>query len=168
MMDRLFIFGGIAIGALIQLFLPAWPALGGIKPPVLVAFVLYYALRRSSHGMWVAVFWAALLHDGLNLGGVGPALIGFPALAALVHRVRLEIFMDGLMTQLIFGAVGSMLVMLIAVLVYTISGQRTFNFGYALLRIVGSGVLGLVMLPVVSLVMNKLANLFPKRRRYGW
>lgn len=168
MMNRILMFGGIAIGALVQLFLPVWPLFGGIKPPVLAAFALYYALHRSPRGMWLAVFWAALLHDGLDLGGFGPALVGFPVIGVLAHRVRLEIFVDGLVTQMIFGALGAMVVMLITILLYSATGQRPFHFGYSLLRIIGSGLFGLATLPVVSLTMNKLEASLPKRRSYGW
>lgn len=168
MIGRILLFFGIAGGALTQLFLPVWPVFGGIKPPILAAFALYYALHRAPRGMWIAVFWAALLHDGLDLGGFGPALLGFPLIGVLAHRVRLEIFVDGLVTQMMVGALGAMLAMLIAILLYTASGQRPFHFGYALLRIMGSGVLGLVTLPLVSWTMKRLEAAIPKRRGYGW
>jgi len=168
MKKRVLMFGGIVVGALVQLFLPAWPIFGGIKPPVLAAFALYYALHRSPRGMWIAVFWAALLHDGLDLGGFGPALIAFPIIGTLAHRVRLEIFVDGAVTQMIFGALGGMLAMLVTIVIYTASGQRPFHLGFAFLRIVGSGVLGMATLPLVSLAMNKLESILPKRRGYGW
>lgn len=168
MMNRILMFGGITLGALVQLFLPAWPMFGGVKPPVLAAFALYYALHRSPRGMWIAVFWAALLHDGLDLGGFGPALVGFPIIGVLAHRVRLEIFVDGLVTQMIFGALGAMLAMLVAIMIYTATGQRPFHFGLALVRIMGSGLLGLVTLPLVALTMNTLESALPKRRGYGW
>jgi cell shape-determining protein MreD len=109
-----------------------------------------------------------LLHDGLDLGGFGPALIGFPIMGLLIHRVRLEIFVDGAVTQMICGALGAMFAMLVTILIYTISGQRPFHFGYSLLRLIGSGMLGMVTLPLVSLAMNKLVAILPKRRGYGW
>jgi rod shape-determining protein MreD len=167
-MTRILMLSGIVIGALVQLFLPVWPIFGGIKPPVLAAFTLYYALHRSPRGMWIAVFWAALLHDGLDLGGFGPALIGFPIIGSMAHRVRLEIFVDGIVTQMIFGALGAVLVTFVTILIYSVSGQRPFHFGYALLRLIGSGLLGMVALPLVSLAMNKLESVLPKRRGYGW
>lgn len=168
MMQRILMLGGIALGALVQLFLPAWPIFGGAKPPVLAAFVLYYAMRRSSREMWIVAFWAALLHDSLDLGSFGPALLGFPLIGILAHRIRLEIFVDGVVTHMICGALGAMLVTLMTLLIYAISGQRPFHFGYAVLRLIGSGVLGMVTLPLVSLAMNKLAAILPKRRGYGW
>jgi len=168
MMTRTLMLGGIFVGALVQLALPPWPMFGGMKPPVLAAFALYYALHRSPRGMWIAVFWAALLHDGLDVGGLGPALLSFPIIGVLAHRVRLEIFVDGAVTQMFFGAIGAMLVTLLTLVIYTISGQRPFHFGYALLRLTGSGLLGMVTLPLVSWIMNKLESALPKRRGYGW
>jgi len=168
MRRRTLMLGGILIGALVQLFLPPWPVFGGAKPPVLAAFVLYYALHRSWRGMWVAVFWAALLHDGLDIGPFGPALLAFPVIGILAHRIRSEIFVDGAVTQMVCGALGAMIVTFATVLVYAASGQRPFHFGHALLRLVGSGLLGMVTLPLVSLTMNMLEAALPKCKEYGW
>ena len=168
MMSRILMLGGIFIGALVQLFLPPWPMFGGAKPPVLAAFVLYYALHRSPRGMWIAIFWAALLHDGLDLGTFGPALLAFPIIGILAHRIRSEIFVDGAVTHMVCGALGAVIVTFTTMLIYAMSGQRPFHFGHAVLRLAGSGLLGMVTLPLVSLAMNKLENALPKRRGYGW
>ena len=168
MMKRTIMLGGIFIGALVQLFLPPWPVFGGAKPPVLAAFVLYYALRLSWRDMWIAVFWAALLHDGLDIGPFGPALLAFPIIGILAHRIRSEIFVDGTITHVVCGMLGAMLVTFTTLIVFAASGQRPIHPGYALLRLVGSGLLGMVTLPLVSLAMNTLEAALPKRRRYGW
>lgn len=167
-MKRVFILGGIFIGALMQLFLPPWPMFGGAKPPVLAAFVLYCALHLSWRDMWIAIFWAALLHDGLDNGPFGPALLAFPIIGILVHRIRSEIFVDGTITHMVCGTLGAMLVTFTTLLVFAAGGQRPIHPGYALLRLVGSGLLGMVTLPLVSLAMNTLEAALPKRRRYGW
>jgi rod shape-determining protein MreD len=168
MMKRVFILGGIFIGALVQLFLPSWPVLGGAKPPVLAALVLYYALRLSWRDMWIAVFWAALLHDGLDIGPFGPALLAFPVIGFLAHRIRSEVFADGVVTHLVCGMLGAMVVTATTLLVFSVSGQRPIPFGYALLHLVGSGLLGMATLPIVSFAMNMLEAALPKRRGYGW
>ena len=67
-----------------------------------------------------------------------------------------------------FGALGAMVAMLVATVVYTATGQRPFDFGYTLLRLLGAGLLGMATLPLVSLSMNKLEAALPKRRGYGW
>jgi rod shape-determining protein MreD len=168
MMKWILIFGAITFGALLQLFLPPWPIFGGVKPPVIMAVALYFSLTEPRREMWIAVFYAALLHDGLDLGGFGPALISFPIVGLLIHRIRHEIFVDGAVTQMFCGALGAMFVVLITTMIYTVTGQRSFHFGFTLLRLLGAGLLGLVTMPFVSLFMKKLGSMLPKRRGYGW
>jgi rod shape-determining protein MreD len=155
-------------GALLQQFLPAFPALGSAKAPVLAALALYYALRREPSDMWLAVSAAAVLHDGLDLGAFGPALLAFPIVGILANRIRNEVFSDSLVTQLAFGALLGLFTTLVTILLYSITGQRPVHPGQALLRLFGSFWLGMVTLPLVSLAINKLEASLPKRRRYGW
>ncbi|MBT8043001.1 MAG: hypothetical protein HKP10_01515 [Kiritimatiellales bacterium] len=158
----------IVLGALLQQFLPTWPLFGGIKPPILAALTLYYALRRNAGEMWLAVFAAALLQDGLDLGSFGPALIAFPVIGLLANRIRNEVFADGIFTQLFFGAVIGLFTTLIALFVYAVTGQRPLFFGLAVLRLVSSVLLGMATLPVVSQIVNRLEVFIPERRGYGW
>ena len=165
---RILIFLTIAIGALLQQSLPSWPLFGGIKPPILAALTLHYALRRNNGDMWFAVFTAALMQDGLDIGPFGPALIAFPVIGYFAHRIRNEVFADGLVSQLFFGAAIGLFTTFVALLIYTATGQRPFQFGLATLRLFSSIWLGMATLPLVSLSINKLEAALPKRRRYGW
>ncbi len=158
----------IALGALFQQLLPTWPLFGGIKPPILAALALHYALRRNTGDMWLAVFAAALLQDGLDLGSFGPALIAFPVIGLLAHRIRNEVFADGLVTQIFFGAVVGLFTTLVALLVYGVTGQRPIFFGLAVLRLISSLLLGMVTLPVVSQIVSRLEAVIPERRGYRW
>lgn len=158
----------IFTGALAQLFLPPWTLFGGAKAPVLASFALYYALHRSWRGMWVAVFWAALLHDGLDPGAFGPALLAFPIIGILAHSIRSEIFVDGVITQMTCGAIGGVLATFITVLVYAVSGERPLHAGHVTLRLIGSGLLGMVTLPLVSWAISTLEGALPKPKEYGW
>lgn len=168
MMKVLVMVGGIVAGALVQMMLPGWALFGGIKPPILLALALYHALHCEARGMWTAVALTVLLQDGLDLGSFGPALLAFPILGLLAQRVRFEIFIDGLVTQVVCGALGAMFAMFVCVLVYAINGQRPVHFGQALLRMAGSGLLGMATLPLVSVLMKTLEDSLPKRKRYGW
>jgi len=167
-MQQALMIAGIAAGALAQLFMPGWPIFAGIKPPVLVAFVLYYAMRRARRGTWVALCWAALLQDGLDLGSFGPAMLAFPAIGLLAQRIRAEIFVDGLVTQMVMGALGAMVATFFAAIFYALNGQRPFLLDDTFLRIAGSGLLGMATLPAVSVIMNRLEQALPKKRGYGW
>ncbi len=158
----------LAAGALLQQLLPAWPLFGGIKPPVLAALALYYALRRENADMWVAICAAALLRDGLDLGSFGPASVAFPVIGIVAQRIRNEVFSEGLFTQLFFGAVLGLFCTFVALVIYGITGQRPLSPGMSFLRLFGSFWLGMITLPIVSLAINKLEAALPKRRRYGW
>ncbi|VGO16934.1 hypothetical protein PDESU_05527 [Pontiella desulfatans] len=158
----------LMLGALLQQVLPAWPLFGSMKPPILAAMVLYYALRRDNRDMWLVVFAAALLQDGLNLGAFGPALLAFPVIGILANKIRSEVFADGLVSQLIFGAAVGLFTAFASLLIYSATGQRPMHFGLTLLRLGGSFWLGMATLPLVSFSINKLEAALPKRRGYGW
>jgi rod shape-determining protein MreD len=130
--------------------------------------VLHYALRRDNRDMWLVVFSAAILQDGLDLGTFGPALLAFPTIGILANRIRNEVFADGLVSQLFFGAAAGLFTTLTALLIYAVTGQRPMSFGMVLLRLFGSLFLGMATLPLVSLAINKLEAAIPKRRGYGW
>jgi rod shape-determining protein MreD len=168
MKRRILMLLTIATGALLQQFLPTWPLFGGMKPPILAALALHYALRRNNKDMWLAVFSAAIMQDGLELGPFGPALLAFPIIGILANRIRTEVFSDGLVSQLFFGAAIGLFTTFITLLIYSATGQRPFHFGTAVLRLFSSLCLGMATLPLVSLSINKLEDALPKRRGYGW
>lgn len=168
MMKKVLMIFGIYLGALVQLYLPPWSMLGGAKPPVLMAFALFYAFQRSRRDMWLPVCWAAVLHDSLDPGSFGPALLAFPIMALLANRIRSEIFVDGLVTQLICGMLGGMFSTLVTALVYVIGGDRPIPPAQTVLRVIGSGLLGMAALPLVSMTIHTLEAALPKRRGYGW
>jgi rod shape-determining protein MreD len=168
MKRRALLLATILLGALLQQLLPAWPLFGGIKPPVLGALALHYALRKGRSDMWLAVFAAAILHDGLELGSFGPALLSFPVFGLLANKVRNEVFADGLVTQFFFGGMMAVFITFVTMLVYAVTGQRPLPAGMVLLRLLGSLCLGVMTLPLVSLAINRLEAMIPKPRGYGW
>lgn len=158
----------LMLGAVIQQLSPPWPLFGGMKPPILAALAVHYALRRDNRDMWLVAIVAALFQDGLEPGVFGPALLAFPVVGVLANRVRTEVFADGLVTQMFFGAAVGVFCCFMALLVHTITGQRPFHMGLTLVRLLGSLALGALTLPVVSRAVSRLEALLPKRRSYGW
>ena len=168
MMRRTLMLLTIALGALLQQLLPAWPLFGGLKPPVVAAIALHYALRSNRKEMWWAVLFAAVLQDGLDLGTFGPALLSFPAAGLLAYRIRNEIFADGLVSQLVLGALLGLSTALITLLIYSATGQRDVPPLQALVRLVSSIGLGMVTLPLASRSITRIEASLPKRKGYGW
>lgn len=168
MKRRIYMLIIIALGAQLQQALPGAALFGGMKPPILAALAVYHSLHKGTPDLWIAVFFAALLQDGLELGSFGPALLAFPAMGKVAYRIRNEIFCDGLVTQLALGAVMGLFTAFTALLIYSITGQRSVPPSLAFLRVFGSLLLGMATLPVVSRSVNWLESLIPKPRRYGW
>lgn len=168
MMRRTLMLLIIALGALLQQLLPGWPICGGIKPPVVAAIALHYALRSEKREMWLAILFAAILQDGLDIGSFGPALLAFPAGGFLAYRIRNEIFADGLVSQLILGALLGFVTAFAALLVYSATGQREVSPLPALVRLIGSIGLGMATLPLVSRTIIRIEASLPKRKGYGW
>ncbi len=158
----------IVLAALLQQTLPGLAICGGMKPPLLASLALHHALRKGSPDFWMAVGFAAVLQDSLDMGSFGPALIAFPVMGLLAHRIRNEIFSDGLVTQLVLGAAMGLFTALTSLVVLSASGQRDLPAGLAFLCLAGSTVLGLATLPIVSRSINGLEAMIPKRREYGW
>ena len=168
MMRRALMLLTIAFGALLQQLLPGWPLCGGIKPPVLAAVALHFALRSNKKEMWLAVLFAAVLHDGLEMGTFGPALLAFPIVGLLAYRIRNEIFADGLVTQLVLGALLGFFTTFTTLLVYSATGQRDVPPLPVLVRLISSIGLGLGTLPLVSRSITWIEASLPKRKGYGW
>lgn len=168
MRSYLYIVLTLGFAALLQQLLPAWPLFGGLKPPLLAMTAFYFALRRKPAHVWAAVFSAALLQDGLDLGAPGPALIAFPVIGILALRIRSEIFSDGVVTQLFFGGALGLFTAAIALVIYCVTGQRTVSFGQGLLRLFSSALLGMITLPAISIALRKFEAALPKRRDFGW
>ena len=158
----------IAFGALLQQVVPGVSLLGGMKPPILASMALHHALRKGKPDLWMAVFFAALLQDGLDLGSFGPALLAFPVMSHFAFRIRNELFLEGLVTQLALGAAMGLFTASTALLIYAATGQRTPPAGLAFLRLTGSLLLGMAAFPVVSHIIVRMESLIPKPREYGW
>jgi len=168
MMRWIQIFLFLFLGALIQLELPPITFLGGMKPPVVMALVIYYAMHVSAKELKVAVCWAALLYEGLEFGTIGPGILTFALLAWAVYRVRFEIFVDGLGTQGLFGVLGGIVLVLIAAILYGLTHQRPFQLGLLFRQLFGAGVLGMITLPLVCFLVHHFEALFPEKRGGGW
>jgi len=168
MKRRILMLLTIMVGAVLQQVLPAWPIFGGIKPPLLACMALHYALRRNVRDMWIAVLTAAVIHDGLDLGPFGPALLAFPVIGILANRIRTEVFSDGLVSLIIFGAVVGLFTTFCTLLIYSVTGLRPFHFGLAVVRLLSAMLLGMISQPLISIAITKMEDPLPKPRGYGW
>jgi cell shape-determining protein MreD len=118
--------------------------------------------------MWAAILVAAILHDGLDLGAFGPSLLSFPAVGLAAYRIRNEIFADGLVSQLVLGALLGLFTTVVALLVYSATGQREVHPLMVMVRLISATGLGMITLPLVSRTISRIEASLPKQKGYGW
>lgn len=144
------------VATLSQALLPGVPLLGNARFPVLLGVVLYYALN---HKLWVGIvvaFVAGILQDGLSMVPLGYSAFLFCGVAALAGRYRWLVLSEAAVTAAFFGAVASFLVSLSLFFLLKQSGAIACTGSAGLHRVIGSGILGFVMVPVVFFGLSHL------------
>ncbi len=147
----------VMIGAtLLQALLPGFAVLGHARFPVLLGVVLYYALH---HKLWIviaAAFTAGMLQDGLGFVPLGYSSILFCIVALVAARYRQLVLSDAAITAIFFGGIASFMVSFALYLLLKTGGYISCSGTTALVRILGSGLLGTITVPVVFICMKHL------------
>lgn len=91
------------LGGVLQAVLPTASWLGNMRPPILLALTLHYALTREDPPMGAA-WLAGLVQDALGMLPLGFSSVCFCGAALLVNRFRREIFAGELLTRAVLGA----------------------------------------------------------------
>jgi rod shape-determining protein MreD len=144
------------VATLAQSLLPGMALLGHARFPVLLGLVLYYALNHKPWIVIVVAFVAGLLQDGLSMVPLGYSALLFCAVAAVAGRYRSLVLSEAAITAAFFGAISSLLVSISLYLLLRQAGTIVCSGPMVLQRIVGSGVLGLVTVPIVFVSMAHL------------
>jgi len=144
------------VATLGQAMLPGWPLLGYARFPLLLGVVLYYALN---HKLWIVIlvaFVAGLLQDGLSLVPLGYSALLFCGVAVVAGRYRRLVLSEAFVTAAFFGGIASLVVTLFIFILLRRADAIACSALQAALRIVGSGFLGMLTVPVVFLLMTHL------------
>lgn len=141
-------FFALLAGVLLQSWLPGFTWLGAAKCPFLVSVVLYYAFTRSPAVMLVAAVAAGILQDGLSPIPFGYSAFCFSLIGLLAAAFRQLVLGESVTTQIIFGAAaGAALAMGLSLLLAG-ADLVQYGFGWTVLKVLGSGVLGAAVAPV--------------------
>jgi len=149
--------------AVVQSLLPTSLFFGGARWPLLTALTIYWALRLPRGRAMETALAAAVLHDALEPGGFGPALLVFPLLAWAANRCRGIVMAESLVAQLVFGGLGALAATLGAISLHWITGRRPLEVAPGFLRLLGSLPAGATALAAVSFFLRDRAA----RRREG-
>lgn len=140
----------------------AWPALawlGGVKAPLLLSVVLYYALTRETGTMLAAGFLAGLLQDALSPVPLGYSSFCFCLAGWLVGRLRDLVVSDSVITQLVFGAAAAAATTLVMAGLLMRESFLVCSVWRLVLRLLGATVLGVVAAPLVFGAVGALDRL---------
>ena len=141
---------------LAQALLPGWAMFGQARFPVLLGLVLYYALNHKSWIVILVAFVAGILQDGLSLVPLGYSALLFCVVATVAGRYRRLVLSEAVVTAAFFGGVSSLVMALLLYLLLNQAGTIACSGSLALLRVLGSGVLGTITVPAVFLIMTHL------------
>ena len=146
----------LVTGATVQTLLPAYAILGQVKIPVMLAFVIYYALNQNRSTMLIAALLAGVLQDALSLSPLGYSSTIFIFVGWIISCYRGLVTADSFMTPIVFGAISGITATLMQALLLAHSEIINFQPLWILLRMLGSGFLGALITPVVFMLAKAL------------
>ncbi len=158
----LLVFGGV-----VQAVAPSAAWLGEVRPPVLAALVVYYALSRDrAVVLWVAVL-AGLVQDALGPVPLGTSSFGFGVAGLLVHRFRGEVFVWSGLTHAVMGALTAGGVTLATGVLLRATGQIALPAARILHKGTAALLLGAMTAPIVCRLaerQERMLGLLPEAR----
>jgi len=140
----------LLLAGVLQSLTPAAVWLASAKTPFLLGVTVYYAFTHSRGVTVAAAVLAGVLQDSLSLIPVGYSAFCLAVIAFVVHHWRGVLFRDSAFTVAVVGAVSGAL-MTLALYVMLLLGTEAISvpWWWLLLKMAGSGLLGLLAAPVV-------------------
>ncbi|NCC52255.1 MAG: hypothetical protein EOM20_13705 [Spartobacteria bacterium] len=139
----------LSCAAVLQAILPTLPSMGHTPLPLMPGLVIYYALtRRLATGLKAALF-AGFFQDALCMIPLGYSSFCFCICTWLINRVREEVYTRSWITHMLFGALINGGTTCGLFLLLRMSRLLAIPFPQALMKIVGSAILGGIMTPLI-------------------
>jgi len=134
---------------LLQAMLPGFRVLAGARFPALLAVVLFYALTRKGGIVLIVAFLAGMIQDSMSMVPLGYSPFLFCAAALVAGRYRKLVVPDSPVTAAFFGGIASTAVSACLYFLLARAGMVSCGFAAASLRVIGSGLMGLISAPFV-------------------
>lgn len=141
----------LVLSAVLQTQLSGLTLLADAKAPILLCLTLYYALCRAPSVTLVCAFAAGLLQDLLSPLPIGCSVAIFCLAGGVISSFRGVLQSDSVVTQLFFGGVTGLVVEFAVFALLKAMGLVTCPWGWALIKITGTGLLALLIAPPVCL-----------------
>jgi len=145
--------------SVLQTILPGFTALGNAKFPLLLGVVVYYSLNRPLVSAFAAAFFAGFLQDALSMVPLGYSSFCFCIAAWAIGRLRDTVLSESVVTQVFFGAISATTVSLLLYVLLVLADAVAIAPRTALAHIVGSGLLGGIVVPGICRISGGLDRL---------
>ena len=139
----------LVITAVAQCAMPGWAAFGGVKPPLLLSVVLYYALTRERWTMVACAILAGLLQDALSPVPLGYSTSCFCIIGFFASRFDTIVFIESAFTAAFFGALASCAFTLGVGTLLLRDGLLAAPLWWLIMRAIGCAALGAASAPII-------------------
>ncbi len=134
--------------------------LGGASYPFLCSVVLYYGFMHGRGMMMVSALAAGVLYDSLSpMMPLGYSSVCFAAVIWMAGMFRSYVISDSVLTPMFFGMVCSIAVNIMMWLMLVSSDVVDMSFWQMLLKSAGTGVIALVVTPVIFSLAGRMDRL---------
>ncbi len=165
-MTYLFMLVTLICGAILQAVFPTWAGFGQAHAPILLGLVLYYSLTHERALMLQTAVLAGLLQDALGMIPLGYSSFCFCVVALIAGKYKETVFSREMITHVFFGGLASGGVTLTLYLLLGKDDLVILRPLWALLKIVGSMILGMVIIPLefklLEALDRMLGNITPR------
>lgn len=164
-MKWLFQWVALLVVVLVQVQLPSSSWLGGMKCPLVLACVLYYALAHE-RGLWIScALLGGLLFDSMSDVPLGYSSCLFLALGWVASRFRRRLVIEAAMTSIVLGAILNFAFTLFLYVVLQHTGLVHAGYGVGVVRLGAAALLGAVSGPMVCGLLGFLEHALGNRER---
>ena len=155
-MKLLMLLFWLIAGGTLQVMVPAWRHMGQPAFPFLLGVVLYTAVNHKHRYFVLTALFAGVLEDSLSLAPLGFSACAFLAAGGLAVLLREDFYADKVRTMMWFGALCAATSTGTMSLLLRMKGLVALSGGEIFWRMVGSAILGAVVIPLLFGLMRGL------------
>ena len=157
--------------ALVQNLVPGWAILGGAQVPLIMSVVMYYALTRGLGSALFAAVVGGVIQDASGQVPVGYSATCFCVIVLLLTHYKAMLDGESPVTAAVVGGLGGSAVgLVLSMLLWRDHVIEATSF-WIVMKVGGSGILGLICTPLVFPVIlwldRLVGNVAPRKESLG-
>jgi rod shape-determining protein MreD len=153
----------LIICAVLQIGMPGASLFANAKAPFLAAVVVYYASTSSMGTACSVAVAAGLVHDAMSPIPLGYSVLVFGLLALLASELRRVVDLDQWLSRWIVGLLAGACTTVLFGILLSRNGLVEFGPGALTARVIGTGLMGMPLVPLVYATASGLHRLTSER-----